>query len=153
MTTRIRNPKDFWAGVIYVVIALAAMYIARNYEFGSATRMGPAYFPTVLGGLLALVGAASIVRSFVAQGEPIGAFAIKGMVLVCGATVLFTVLLRGAGLMVTLIVLTLVSSYASIRFRWASAIPLAIGLTAFCVLVFVKGLGVPLPLVGHWFGD
>lgn len=152
MITPIRNAKDFWAGAIYLAIALTAIFIARNYDMGSATRMGPAYFPVLLGGLLALVGVASIVRSFFGQDERIGALAIRGMILVSGATVLFAVLLRGAGLVVSLIALVLVSSYASIKFRWTSAIALAIGLAAFCVLVFVKGLGVPLPLVGPWFG-
>ncbi len=138
--------------MIYLAIGLAAVAIARDYDMGSALRMGPAYFPTMLGGLLALIGAGAIVRAFLNPGEPIGKLALKGALLVCGGTVLFAVLLRGAGLIAALIVLVLVSSYASVRFRWGSAILLAVGLAVFCVLVFVKGLGVPLPLAGSWFG-
>lgn len=146
------NAKDFWAGVLYVLVGLAAIVLARDYGMGTATKMGPAYFPTVLGGLLALIGVASIFRSFVSKGEPIGKFTIKGTLYVCGSTVLFGVLLRGAGVVVALIVLVLVSAYASIKFRIGAAALLAIGLTVASVLVFVRGLGIPLPLVGSWFG-
>ena len=152
MTTPIRNAKDFWAGVMYLAIGLAAIFIARDYGMGTATKMGPAYFPVVLGGLLALIGVASVVRSFLTKGEPIGGFALKGILFVCGGTVLFAALLRGAGVVPALMALALVSAYGSIKFRLGTSLALAVGLTAFCVLVFIKGLGIPLPLFGSWFG-
>ena len=154
MPALIRSPKDFWAGVLYAAIGGAAIVIARDYGMGSSSRMGPAYFPTVLGGLLLLIGIASLVRSFFARGEPIGAIAWKGMFLVTLATVLFGVLLRPAGLVVALATLILVSAAASVKFRvdWR-ALALMVGLIVFCGLVFVKGLGLPVPLLGTWFGD
>ena len=100
MTALIRSPKDFWAGLLYAGFGAAAVLIARDYGMGSSSRMGPAYFPTVLGSLLLLIGLASLIRSFFAKGEPIGAIAWKGMFLVTLATVLFGVLLRPAGLVV-----------------------------------------------------
>jgi hypothetical protein len=148
----IRNPKDFWAGLIYVVLGLAAVYIAQDYEMGTATRMGPGYFPTLLGGFLALIGVVSLVRSFYVPGEPVGTLALKATLLICGATLLFGLMLRGAGMIVSMIVMLLISSYASVRFRLVPAVLLAVGITAFCALVFVRGLGVPMPLVGSWFG-
>jgi Tripartite tricarboxylate transporter TctB family. len=148
----IRNPKDFWAGLIYVVLGLAAVYIAQDYEMGTATRMGPGYFPTLLGGFLALIGVVSLVRSFYVPREPVGALALKATLLICGATLLFGLMLRGAGMIVSMIVMLLISSYASVRFRLVPAVLLAVGITAFCALVFVRGLGVPMPLVGSWFG-
>ena|ERR1051325_4150333 len=151
MTLSVRHPKDFWTGIIYVAVGLAAITIARGYGMGTASRMGPAYFPTVLGGALALIGIASIVRSLYTKGQPIGVFAFKGMVLICTATALFGALLRGAGLVPALIVLVLVSAYASVKFRLGVAVLLAIGLTVGCVLVFIKGLGIPLELFGSWF--
>jgi hypothetical protein len=152
VTSLIRNPKDFWAGVIYVVVGMAAIIIGRDYGMGTASKMGPAYFPTVLGGLLALVGLISIARSFLRPGEPIGTFAYKGAALVLGSTVLFGALVRGAGVIIALFVLVVLSAYASIKFRWGVSIALAIGLIVFSVLIFIKGLGVPLPLLGSWFG-
>jgi hypothetical protein len=148
----IRSPKDFWAGLLYAGFGAAAVLIARDYGMGSSSRMGPAYFPTVLGSLLLLIGVASLVRSFFARGEPIGAIAWKGMFLVTLATVLFGVLLRPAGLVIALAALILVSAAASIKFRFDwRALSMMAGLIVFCGLVFVKGLGLPVSLLGTWF--
>jgi hypothetical protein len=64
----------------------------------------------------------------------------------------FGVLARGAGLVVALPLLVILSARASTHFRWRAALVLAAGLTVFCVAVFLKGLGVPLPVVGPWLG-
>jgi hypothetical protein len=145
----IRNQKDFWAGAIYMAVAAAAIIIARDYTFGTGARMGPGYFPTVLASLLFLLGLASMVRSFVTPGEPIGEIAWKPMILVILATLLFAVLIAPLGLIVALLVLVLVSAAASVKFAfdWRAVAGLVV-LVAFCSLVFVKGLGVPMPLVG-----
>ncbi|MBI1734739.1 MAG: tripartite tricarboxylate transporter TctB family protein [Candidatus Rokubacteria bacterium] len=148
----IRHPRDFWSGLIFIAAGGAAVAIARNYPMGSAVRMGPAYFPTVLGALLALIGIAILVRSFITPGERIAGFAWKPLVLVLVSTVLFGVLVRTGGLVVALILLVLISAWASRNFRWAPAVALAVGLTVFSVLVFVKALGLPIPVIGAWLG-
>ncbi len=106
----------------------------------------------MLGGLLALIGLASIGRSFLLAGEPIGGFVYKGVTLVLTSIVLFGLLVRGAGVIIALLVLIMMSAYASAKFRWWPSVALALGLTVFSILVFIKGLGVPLPLMGSWFG-
>lgn len=146
------NPKDFWTGLLYIFFGVSAVIIARDYSMGTAFKMGPAYFPTILGALLALIGVISVVRSFLTPGTPIGAFAFKGLFLVTLSVVIFGFLVRQVGLAVALPLLVVVSASASARFRWQSAVIMAAGLTIFCALVFVKGLGVPLPIVGPWLG-
>jgi len=148
----IRNPKDFWTGIIYLVFGGFAFWIARDYGMGTASRMGPGYFPTVLSGLLMLFGVIAIVRSFIVPGEPIGKFAWKAAVLVLLATLLFGFLIIRGGLIAALLALVLVSASASDKFKfdWKAALGLGL-LVAFCSLVFVKGLGVPMPLLGTWF--
>lgn len=148
----IRHPKDFWSGVMYLAFGLAAVWLARDYGMGSAGRMGPGYFPTVLGALLALIGLISAVRAFFGDGEGIGRFAWGEVALVLGAVLLFGFLVRSAGLVVALPALVVIGAFASKRFRLAPSLLLAAGLTVFSVLVFVKGLGVPMPLFGEWFG-
>ncbi len=150
----IRGPKDFWTGVIYVLFGGLAFWIARDYGFGTASRMGPGYFPTVLGALLVLIGVISLVRSFIVPGEPLGDFAIKAGFLIILATVLFGFLINRAGLIIALLALVLVSAAASekFRFEWMAILGLIV-LIAFCALVFVMGLGVPMPLLGTWFGE
>jgi Tripartite tricarboxylate transporter TctB family len=148
----IRDTKDFWTGLIYIFFGVSAVLVARDYGMGTALRMGPGYFPTVLGGLLTLIGIIALIRSFVKPGNPVGGLAFKGLLLVVGSTLAFGLMIRGAGLAIALPVLVVTSAYASVHFRWGISFALAAGLTVFCVLVFLKGLGVPLPILGSWFG-
>jgi hypothetical protein len=129
LTSHIRNSKDFWTAIIYITVGSIFLIISRDYPMGSTFKMGPAYFPTVLSSLLIIIGVISLARSFIRQGTPIGSFTFRGLLLVITAT----------------------SAYASISFRWGESLALAAGLTLFCILVFLKGLGVPLPIVGLWF--
>ena len=152
MTAFSRNPKDLCAGIIYIAVGLAAVWIGRDYAPGTGSRMGPGYLPTLLGWLLALFGMLSVLRSFVQDGSAIGNFAWKGLALVAGATALFGLLLKPAGLIPALLALIMVSSAASRMFRFEiRAAAGLVALLAFCALVFVKGLGVPMALFGSWF--
>jgi hypothetical protein len=149
-----RNPKDFWAGAIYLALGVAVIWIGRSYALGTSARMGPGYFPTVLGAILALLGIISVGRSLVRPGEAISAIAWKPLSLVLGATVLFGFLLERAGLLIALPAMIVVSALASRHSRLdPTSIAALVGITAFCVLVFVKALGVPMPLLGTWFGS
>jgi len=152
LTSPIRNIKDFLTGFIYIVIGLSAIIIARDYGMGTTRKMGPAYFPTVLSVLLILVGIISLVRSFIKQGSPVGKVAFKGLLLVTVSTVFFGLILRSAGLIIAIPVFVVGSSYASRLFHWRYSLILAAGLTVFCVLIFLKGLGLPIPIIGPWFG-
>jgi hypothetical protein len=147
----LRNPKDFWSGTIFIGVGLAAVLIGRDYSMGTAGRMGPAYFPTILGALLALIGAIAVVRSMLTHGEGVARFTLKGLALVLGATVLFGVFVRSAGLPIAIILMVLMSGLASVKFKLVPFVLVAIGMTVFCSLVFVKGLGLPMPLLGSWF--
>ena len=147
----IRSGKDFWTGLIYIFFGSSALIIARDYPMGTAIKMGPSYFPTVLSGLIIIIGIISLVRSFLKTGTPIGRFTFKGLALIIASTVLFGLLVRGTGLVIALPLLVIVSAYASKDFRWASSLLMAAGLTLFCIAVFLKGLGIPLPILGSWF--
>jgi hypothetical protein len=152
MMTFIRSPKDFWSGVIFLLFGGAAVLIGRDYSMGSAGRMGPAYFPTILGSVLVLLGLAAIVRSTLRVGEAVEQFAIREIILVLSAVLLFGILVRGAGLLPAVLVLVLLSAYASNKFKLVPSLLLAVGLAVFAVLVFIKGLGLPIPMVGPWLG-
>lgn len=152
MPSFIRHPKDFWTGIIFLFFGLAAIIIGLDYEMGTAGRMGPAYFPTVLGGLLTLVGTIAVVRSLLQPGEAIEKFYIKELVIILSAVLLFGFLMRGAGLVPAVLVIVLLSAYASPKFRLGQAALLAGGLAIFAVVVFVKLLGLPMPIFGPWLG-
>jgi hypothetical protein len=146
----ILNPKDFWAGTIFMSVGTVAIVTGRNYAMTNDGVIGPAYFPTILGSLLALIGAASVIRSFIRPGEAIGKFAIKKALLVLFGVVLFGVLINRAGLPIAVIVLVMLAGAASGKFKPLQFLALAVGLALFCVLVFVKGLGLLMPIVGPW---
>jgi len=152
MRSFVRNPKDFWAGIMFLAISLATVVIAQEYPMGSAGRMGPGFFPSVLGWILAAISLVTLLGACTTKGEALERFAWKDMFLILGSVVLFGLLVRGAGLACAIPVLILVSAWGSTKFRWPAALMLAVGATIFCVLLFVKALGLPLPVVGPWLG-
>lgn len=144
--------RDFWAGVLYLVIGAWAFYMAFDYEMGTAVRMGPGYFPKVLSGLLMLTGAISLIRSFFIQGEPLTGLAWGKTLYVVVSVCVFAVIVEGAGLAIAVIAVFFISAAASKYFNWKFTVGISLGAAVFCSLVFVKGLGIPLPIFGSWFG-
>ncbi|MBW9089013.1 tripartite tricarboxylate transporter TctB family protein [Rhizobium wenxiniae] len=150
--TRIRGQKDLGIGVIYLALGLAGFIIARDYSFGTSGRMGPGYFPTIISGLLILFGIIAMLRGILREGQPIGRINWKGMALITLSVCAFGYLLETAGVIVALSALILISAAASERFRFE--LRAALGLVAFiifCAVIFIEGLGVPMPLIGEWF--
>jgi hypothetical protein len=145
---RIGHQKDFWSGVLFVACGLAFVAFAQDYEMGSAQRMGPGYFPTVLGALLAVLGLIIAIKGLAraaADGD-IEPFHFGPLAIVLGAVALFGLLLRPAGLVAALLVLIGVSAYASHEFRLREVVPLAIVLVALVLAVFIWGLGMVIPI-------
>lgn len=153
MNVRIRSYQELGSGAIYLAFGVAALWFGWDYPMGTGARMGPGYFPLVLGAVMSGFGIVSLVRALVMANEPMPHFAWRPLALIIGSVVLFGLLLSYLGLPVGLAALILVSASASERFRleWKPLFGMAI-LIALCVLVFVKALGVPLPLYGSLFG-
>jgi len=153
MAVGFRNPKDFGSGLLFLVLGGVCVVIARNYPMGSAQSMGPGYFPTMLGSLLALNGAALVIRSFLRSGPGFPEISWRGILLTMAAIVLFGLLLKTAGLPIAVMALVVISACASAQFRLWPPLALAVALSVFCVLIFVQALGLPIPLLGSWFPD
>lgn len=149
---KIRAEKDFWAGLLYVVLAAAFLWFGRDYKMGTAARMGPGYFPITLGWILGGFGVVSIIRSLTTDGEPIGGIAWKKLSILTLSVIAFAVILPKLGLIFALPALVGISSLGSEQSEYnLKAVLALVALTAFCILVFVKGLGVPMPIFGAWF--
>ena len=125
---RIRNQKDFWSGVMFIAFGLFFALFAQKYDFGTAQRMGPAYFPTVLGGLLAVIGFVVALTGLGREGHDgkIEKFHFFETAWVLGAVVIFGLLLRPAGVLVSMFALVGISSYASHEFHWKETVALSI---------------------------
>jgi len=148
----VRNPKEFGSGLLFALFGIAAIAVGASYPVGTAARMGPGYFPRALGLILLAIGAVLIFRGLRTQGARLSIPTLKPLAIVLGSVVLFGVLVRGAGLVPSLILLVLVSAWASEKFQIKSAVLLAILTSVFSALVFVKGLGLPFSIIGPWFG-
>jgi hypothetical protein len=143
---KIKNAKDFWAGLMFVAFGLFFVIGARNYQLGSAARMGPAYFPTLLGGLMAVVGGIVFFRSFVLKGGKVAAIPLRLLFFITLSLLVFGYLLKPIGLVLALLCLVVISAFAGHEFRLKEALLLTFVLIILSVLVFVKGLGLPFPL-------
>lgn len=148
----IRNQKDFYSGLLFILFGAAFMWIAQDYNFGTARRMGPAFFPIILSAILIIIGIVIAARGVTVPDEPMQGFTLKGLVLVIVGTLLFGFLVRSAGVPVATAALVGLSAIASRRFNWKPTLVLAIGMAIFCTVVFIYALGLPMPVRGPWLG-
>jgi hypothetical protein len=151
MIPKLAGPKDFWIGLIYIAFGGIALYVGWDYKFGTAGRMGPGYFPLVLAWMLVIMGALSLISSVLVKGSPISEIAWLPLALTLTAVVAFGFLLPRMGAFVALCALSVISAMASNEFKFEPRATLGlVGLILICVLIFVNGLGVPMPVLGTW---
>lgn len=143
---KITSQEDFWGGVMFIAFGALAIFIASDYPFGSASRMGPGYFPTWIGIMLVVLGLAIAATGFKDQGEGVGKFAWKAMVLLSIAFIFFGWAIDHVGFVLASFVMVLLASAAGKDFRWKEAIVVAIFLIIGCWALFIKGLELPFPL-------
>lgn len=138
--------KDLIAGLIFVFFGIAAIWLAQGYPMGSARRMGPAYFPTIIGGTLAMLGLIISARSFRSLSEPIRLPALRPLIMIIAGVVGFALLLKPLGLVLALLVLILIGCLGGSQFRVREVAILYIILVLITVIFFVYGLGLQFSL-------
>ena len=145
---KIRDQKNFWSGLMFLAFGAFFVGWAQQYDLGSAARMGPAFFPTMLGAMLFLLGGIVLIEGLVAETPDgkIEPFNFRALVLVLGAVVAFGLLLRPAGLIVALFVLIGVSAFGSHEFKLRDILLLSVGLSLLVYGVFIYGLNMTIPV-------
>lgn len=146
MSIRIRSPRDFCAGLIFLFFGALAAYVARDYPMGSAVRMGAGYFPYLLGILLALLGVVICIKSLVTRGERIESASLRALLLVLGAVGVFAGTIESAGIVIATALLVGVGAAASPESRLREVAVLIVFLLALAVGVFTYGLGLPFKI-------
>ena len=143
--------KDFWSGVMLIVIGGGALFIARNYQFGTSLRMGPGYFPTVLG------GGAGDVRRLLRHPGPAhraekleGHWSLRALIVLPLSLVLFGLLIDRAGFIPAMLALIVGSAAAGTEFKLVEVLLFAVFLTAMCVIVFIWASACPTLITGIW---
>ncbi len=144
----LKNPKDFWAGVMFAAIGVAFAVVVKVYEYpmGTASRMGPGFFPFYLGIIMAILGGAIIVESFATTGDPVSKFAWKPLCWILGAVVIFGMIAKFTGIALSIVALVAISAYGGHEFKWKEVLIAGVVLAVFSVLVFVQGLKLPFPV-------
>lgn len=130
-------------------IAFGTFFVAwslAHYQLGSAVRMGPGYFPAVLGGLLVVLGLVVLAKSLALDGPKVAAFHFRPLVLVALSVIAYGYLMQPAGLALTTIAAVFIAAFAGHEFRWKEVSIMALVLVVFSYLVFVKGLTLPFPM-------
>jgi hypothetical protein len=153
---RIKSQKDFFAGLLFLLVGIAFALGARTYSVGTGARMGPGYFPLMLGIVLAVLGAVEIVKALVTGkvgGDPVGKWAWRPIVYVLGANLAFGVLLGGLpsikvpamGMILGIYALTIIASMAGEKFKLKDVLVLATILAVGSYLAFIVLLKLQIP--------
>lgn len=153
----VRNQKDFYAGLMFTAVGAAFALGAREYSVGTAARMGPGYFPLVLGGLLAILGFVITLRSLGKRREDealVGAIAWKPLLFIIGANLVFGILLGGLpsiglppmGFVLAIVALVLLAAFAGPDFNLREAVVVALVLAVGSWVIFVELLDMPFQL-------
>jgi Tripartite tricarboxylate transporter TctB family len=146
-----RSIKDLLAGAAFIGFGLAFAVGAATYDVGSALRMGPGYFPLVLGGLLALLGVVIIVKGTVAgEDDAIGPIPWRSAAVITGAILFFGATIRDLGVVPSTFVTALVAGFAGRRPGVVAPVVIAAALTLASVIIFVWALQLTLPVWGDW---
>jgi hypothetical protein len=144
----LRNNRDFLAGLLFILIGAVAVVIARDYPMGSAMRMGPGYFPTILGSMLCLFGVYVMLRGIFSGEKVKGEWGWKLLALITLSIVLFGFIMDRLGMIPALVVMFFASALAGPEFRFKEVLLLTVLMSVFAVGVFVYGLKLPYQLFG-----
>jgi len=138
--------RDFYAGLLLIFFGLTTILIARSYPMGTMARMGPGYFPTVLGGILTLLGLMIAGRVLLSGGQAMKPWALRPLALVLGAVLTFAFLVNSLGLVVAILSLVVISCLGGWEFRLREVAVLCFVLALLTVIIFVYGIGMTFRL-------
>lgn len=147
MSIQIRNPRDFYAGLLFLFFGAVAAWFAHDYPMGSALRMGPGYFPMILGVLLLVLGVLTCAAGLAVRGESIERLRVRPLVLILASVGAFAVTIEPAGIIVSTVLSMALAAAASSESRIREFAILIVVMLALAVGVFTYGLGLPFKLV------
>ncbi|MCR6480282.1 tripartite tricarboxylate transporter TctB family protein [Variovorax sp. ZS18.2.2] len=148
---KIKSQADFFSGVMFTTVGGGFAIGATTYTVGNGARMGPGYFPLMLGILLAILGVVIMFQAMVVEttdGDKIGKWAWKPLAFVLGANLAFGILLGGLpsiglpamGMIIAIYALTIISSMAGTQFKLRDVLVLSTILAAGSYVAFIWAL-------------
>jgi len=148
MKNDLKNNKRFLTGIMFLIIGGVSIYIAQDYPMGTALRMGPGYFPIVLGGMIGLFGIYELILGALKPDPVKGNWSVKALIILPLSAVVFGILMETAGFIPALIALIFVSAASGPEFKFTEVLISAVVITVCSVGLFIYGLGLPYPLIG-----
>lgn len=149
MARKLIGMADVEAGAFFALFGTVTAVLSLQYGIGTAAEMGPGYFPLTMGVLLTIIGLAILVNGLVNNAEKASTLNVKPMIVVALSLIAFAVLIVNVGLIFAVPVLVFISLLASDHFSVSRALMLSAGLLLFCYLVFVRFLGVAVPMIAE----
>jgi putative tricarboxylic transport membrane protein len=147
----LRNNKDFLSGLMFAGVGAVGWWMALDYPFGSALRMGPGYFPSVLSVIMFISGLYFMGKGLRSDERVQGTWSLRALSILPLAMAVFGILMEDAGFIPASLALIIVSALAGREFKWVEVTLLAVGLTIVSAAGFIYGLGLPYPLIkGFW---
>lgn len=146
---KIKSERDFWSGILFLVVGIAFAVGATDYSMGAAARPGPGYFPLLLSVIMAILGAIVLFTSLTIEtedGDKIGSIAWRPLIVVVAAIAVFGLALPRLGLAVTVPILIIIVSMAGGEFRWKGVLITSLVLTVGSWAIFIAGLNLTIPL-------
>ena len=143
---RVRSQSDFWCGLLFAALGIAVVVLARDYRLGTAARMGPGYFPTLLGGLLTFLGLTLSVPALFRDGEDFPRLHLRPLIVILISIAAFGLALEYLGFVIAVVALVLVGGRADPELTPAESAGVAVFLVLFSVGIFWGLLRLPLNL-------
>jgi len=140
---RVKNPQDFWAGILFIAFGGLALWLGRDYAMGNLAKIGPGFLPVLLSIGLLGVGSVLALRALAADGPPIEKSQVVPQFFILAAIAVFAFGIERFGLALTVAAVAVTASFARRGMHLLAVIALAIGLAVLCVLLFVQLLGQP----------
>ena len=142
----IRLSKDLCAGIVFLLVGVAAVWFGRGLRFGTAANMGPGFMPVILGWMLTAMGAFTMIRSFVVQSGAFGTLRLRPILLILASVIGFGLLVEPAGFVIAMLVSVLLAALAADRPTIPYVLGMCVILPIAAVVLFVWGLGLPFDL-------
>ena len=153
---KIKSQRDFFSGLMFLVVGVVFAVGATNYSMGSSARPGAGYFPLILSVIMAILGAVVLFKSLTIEtegGDPVGSFAWRPLLVIVASIAVFGLALPRLGMFMTIPLLIVMVSFAGDDFSWKGVIATAVVLTLGSWVIFIWGLNLTIPLKPAFMGS
>jgi len=152
---KIKSQRDFFSGLMFIVVGVIFAVGATNYSMGSSAKPGAGYFPLMLSVIMAILGAIVLFKSLTIEtegGDPVGDIAWRPLLVIVASITVFGLALPRLGMFVTIPLLIIMVSFAGDEFSWKGVIATSVVLTIGSWIIFIWGLNLTIPLKPAFMG-